>query len=71
MSKKIAAYVQLLATSAEARAEFKTDPDGAMESFGLSVEEQTVVASGNPDEIRAAVAQVDPDLARRLHIVMG
>jgi hypothetical protein len=68
MSRKIAEYMQLLSVNVEARAEYHSDPDGAMTGFGLSVEEQTIVASGDPKKIRAAVESVDPKGAQQLRI---
>jgi hypothetical protein len=68
MSRKIAEYMKLLTVNAEARAEFHSDPHGAMTRFGLSDEECTIVASKDPKKISAAVASVDPKGAEQLKI---
>jgi hypothetical protein len=68
MSQRIVDYMQLLTVDEQARADFHRDPDGAMTSFGLSLEERTIVASGDPARIRAAVAKSDSRAAKLLTI---
>jgi len=69
MSQKIADYMHALATDPAKLAAFRADHTAAMNAFGLSAEDQAVVNQG-PAAIQAAVAQIDPNLARNLHIVM-
>ena len=70
MSLKIAAYMQHLADSAAARAEFQKDKTAAMTKFGLNAEDQAIVASGDHARIRAAVASSDQKLSKAMPIVM-
>jgi hypothetical protein len=68
VSRKIAEYMQVLTESSEARDEHRRDSRGAMERFGLTVEEQEIVLTGDHEQIRAAIASVDASLAREIRI---
>ena len=71
MSRKIAHYMQHLAENDDAREEHSSDPQAAMDKFGLNDEEKEVVASGDHEKIRDAVRQVEPDLADTMAIIIG
>ena len=70
MGKRIADYMRHLTAHPEAVEEFRRDARGAMERFGgLSEEEKEIVASGDHDRIRAAVAaNTDEQTAMALKI---
>ena len=65
---KIAAYMAYLTRNKSARDEFQADPNAAMTKFGLSAEDQAIVATRDPDKIRAAVAKDSPKSAPSLQI---
>jgi hypothetical protein len=71
MSREIAHYMLHLAENEDARAEHQSDPQAAMDQFGLNDEEKEIVASGDHEKIRDAVRQVEPDLADTMAIIIG
>lgn len=64
----IAAYMDHLTASQQARDDFARDPVGAMTKFGLNAADQAVVSTRDPVKIRAAAAKEDAARDRVLSI---
>jgi hypothetical protein len=64
----IAAYMDHLTNSKQARDEFHADPAGAMTRFGLSAADQAIVMTRDPAKIRAAAAKEDATRDRAMQI---
>jgi len=71
MSSKIGDYMDHLTENKLPQDAHKADPQAAMTRFGLNAAERAVVATGDHEQIRTAVAKADPTRVRPLHITFS